>query len=355
MTPFFSIIVPCCDVEQYLRESLDSVLKQSFDDWECLLGVEDSNDATLEIAREYERKDSRFKVFTGPRSGSCSASRNTGIDKSAGQYIIFLDGDDTIEDGSLQKLHDKITANPGADLYPCAIQVYNETTGKNEELRDNYPAGYSGELSGPQAIILIYTRNRAPCPMLQMTVFRRKFLVENNLKCLYGRKRQDSEFSPRALYLAKRVAPLHETFYLYRVRRGSISTLAKDTGYFLNDYAEILQSLFAFHNSIAAQPSFDARISRLWARHWLTWLCYYWFAPRVIKNTSRELRAKTLEKLFQNGFKDFDLICRSSTLARRIAGFFIKMAVRCPSLLRLTDTFFLRVYNPLTSIRDAIC
>ncbi|MBR0197796.1 MAG: glycosyltransferase [Kiritimatiellae bacterium] len=354
MKAFFSIIVPCCNVAQYLRESLDSVRSQTFDDWECILGVEDSKDETLEIAREYEKLDSRFKVFTAPKSGSCSASRNTGIDKAIGEYIIFLDGDDNIEDGSLERLHDKIASQPGADLYPCAIQVFNEITGKNEELRDNYPQGFSGELSGPDAAIMIYSRNRAPCPMLQMTVFRHEFLVANNLKCLHGRKRQDSEFSPRALYLAKTVRPLHEPFYIYRIRQGSISTLAKTTNYFLEDYAEILKSLLAFHNKISSSPDFKKEISKLWARHWLTWICYYWFAPRVMKTASREHRYDTLRILFANGFSNFELLCRSTTLARRIARSFIKFGVRHPRLELVTDLFFSLLYNPLTRLRDSL-
>lgn len=53
MTPFFSIIVPCCEVAPYVRECLDSVIGQSFTAWECLIGVETSTDATEEIVRSY--------------------------------------------------------------------------------------------------------------------------------------------------------------------------------------------------------------------------------------------------------------------------------------------------------------
>ena len=67
--PFFSIIVPCCDVEPYARACFDSVLKQPFADWECLAVVETSGDATEEIVRAYAAKDPRIKVFTQPRSG----------------------------------------------------------------------------------------------------------------------------------------------------------------------------------------------------------------------------------------------------------------------------------------------
>ena len=128
---------------------------------------------------------------------------------ATGEYVIFLDGDDTITEGSLQRLHDKIAERPGADLHPCAMLVYNEITGKEEPTRDNYPLDFNGELTGPEATVKIGKLWFYPCPMLQLTIFRRKFLIENGLKCIHGLRNQDSEFSPRALYLAKRVAPLH--------------------------------------------------------------------------------------------------------------------------------------------------
>lgn len=352
MRPFFSIIVPCCDVEPYLRECLDSLLSQQFTDWECIIGVESSKDRTEEIVREYAEKDSRFRVFTGPRSGSCSASRNTGTDMATGEYVIFLDGDDTIEEGSLQRLHDKIAERPGADIYPCAMIVKNETTGKDDPTRDNYAADFHGELTGPEATIMIYERQRAPCPMLQLSVFKREHLVTHNLKCLYGLKRQDSEFAPRALYLAKRVIPIHEPFYIYRIRTNSISTLAKKTDYFLKDYAGILKSLLAFHSKVSHEENFNHKISSIWARHWLMWIYYYWFATRVIRNTPRQRRIETLTSLFADGFDDFDELTKASTKSRLVAGCFVKLFVRHPSMAWLADAFFLFLYNPLVGLRD---
>lgn len=354
MKPFFSIVVPCCDVEPYVRECLDSVLKQDFADWECAIGIETSKDRTEEIVREYAAKDSRFKVFTGPRSGSCSVSRNTGIDMAQGEYVIFLDGDDTIAEGSLLRLHDKIAERPGADIYPCAMPVIDEVHGGKASLRDNYPPDFSGELRGAEATLMIYARNRAPCPMLQLSVFRREFLVANGLKCLPGRKRQDSEFAPRALYRARRVVPIHEPFYLYRMRTGSVSTLAKKTDYFLKDYAAILKSLFAFHAKVSAEPDFDRRISACWARHWLTWICYYWFSPRAMRGTTRTYRSEMLRGIFSDGVGDFDTLVRAASRPRRIAARFVKLFARHPAMAWLADAFFRFVYNPLTDARDAL-
>ncbi len=344
MRPFFSIIVPCCDVEPYVRACLDSVIGQAFADWECLIGIETSKDRTEEIVREYAAKDPRFKVFTGPRSGSCSASRNTGTDMASGEYVIFLDGDDSIADGSLQRLHDKIVARPGADLYPCAIRVVEDGTGQVTELRDNYAKDAPVELTGVEATLLTtQSPSRPSCPMLQMTVFRRKFLVEHELKCIVGLRRQDSEFSPRALYLAKRVVPTHEPFYLYRIRPNAVGTSARGPGYFHGDWARIIRSLLAFHATVFQEAGFDRRISKRWAQSWLQWVFYFWFAPENVRNIPRALRVETLGALFAGGFEDYRRLLAEATLGRRVAGRWVEWFVRRPSM-RGTAEFLFRIY-----------
>ena len=354
MKPFFSIIIPCCDVEPYVRECFESVLNQSFKDWEIVAVVETSKDKTEEIVREYAAKDSRISVFTQPRSGSPAAQRNTALEHAAGEYVIFLDSDDTIAEGSLQRLHDKIAAHPGADLYPCAIQVENEITGRSEPVRDNYPADLHGELTGPEATRTSFSYRRDPCPMLQLTLCRRAFLDENKLRCVPGLRSEDSEFSPRALYLAKRVVPLHEPFYIYRIRANSIITAAKEPGGFLKDYAAISRSNLAFHARISQEPGFDRRISPLWAKKWLNWITFYWFSPRAIRTIPRKTRRETFSGIFKDEFADFNLLVRAATRPRKIAAVFQRMFVRHSWAGWLCDAFFLCIYYPLVGVRDGL-
>ena len=339
-TPFFSIIVPCCDVEPYVRECLMSVINQSFKDWECIIGIETCKDRTEDVIHKIIDDDDRFKVFTGPRSGSCSASRNTGIDMAQGKYVIFLDGDDTIVDGSLQRLHDKIVERPGADIYPCAIQVYDEKSGKNEELRDNYPLSSPRELTGPEATI--YTASYGfPCPMLQMTVFLRDFLIVQNLRCLLGLRRQDSEFSPRALYLAKRVIPLHEPFYIYRkARQGSVSVAAHGEMNLLQDHAYLIKSLLSFHAKVSQQPNFDIRVSKCWGQQWMRRIFYLWFAPDNIKASSRAWRVETLSIIFAEGDGNFKKLEKATSFSRRIAGWCVCAYAHYPFLRGMVEMFF---------------
>lgn len=91
--PYFSIIIPVYNVAPYLRECLDSVLKQTFTDWEAICVDDGSTDESGAILDEYAEKDSRFKVIHQQNAG-VSAARNIALDNASGHWFLFLDGDD---------------------------------------------------------------------------------------------------------------------------------------------------------------------------------------------------------------------------------------------------------------------
>ena len=340
MKPFFSFIVPCCDVEPYVEECLRSILSQSFQDWECILGIETSKDRTEEIIRRITVGDPRFKIFTSPRTGSCSASRNTGTDMAQGEYIIFLDGDDTIADGCLERLHETICTNPGADLYPCALVENNEITGKSR-IRDNFCQDAPAEMTGPEATVYLkHIFYGLFCPMLQMTIHRREFLVKKDLKCIHGLRCQDSEFTPRALYLARRVVPLHEPFYLYRIRPNSVQTKAKGADYFLKDWSIITKSLLAFYGKVSKEDGFDPHVVPTWIRQWFSRLNFRWFSPNAQKMIPRAKRAEWLDFIFADGFDSYCDMLKYGSLSQRVTAFHVRMFVKHPSLRWAADLFF---------------
>ena len=344
MTPFFSLIIPCCDVEPYVAECLQSVLGQSFQEWECLITIETSKDRTEEVIREKTAGDDRFRIFTGPRTGSCSESRNIGTEKARGEYVIFLDGDDLIAEGCLAKLHGMISANPGADQYPCVIVTKDELGGVNER-RDNYRPDAPAEMTGQEATLYLEHNWRGSfCPMLQLTVFRREFLMENNLRCIRGLRNQDSEFSPRALYWAKRVVPLHEPFYIYRIRVNSVQTAPRKAGDFLKDWAIITGSLLKFYSEVSQRPGFDPRVAGCWCRQWLSRMNYKWFSGMAIRTIPRQKRLETLQMVFSDGFDIHrDILHRYGTFPQKLAGVMVRTFVRHPSM-RWFSELFLRCY-----------
>ena len=102
--PFFSIIVPVYNVAAYLRACLDSVLAQTFGDWECLCVDDGSSDGSGEILDEYAKKDTRFRVIHQV-NGGVSAARNVALAHAQGKWIAFLDGDDLWTSAWLQHAH----------------------------------------------------------------------------------------------------------------------------------------------------------------------------------------------------------------------------------------------------------
>ena len=95
MNPEISIIVPVYNVEKYLKRCIDSILNQSFTDFELILVDDGSTDNSGEIIDEYAIKDERIKVIH-KENGGLSSARNVGIEYSKGNYIAFVDSDDYI-------------------------------------------------------------------------------------------------------------------------------------------------------------------------------------------------------------------------------------------------------------------
>lgn len=111
LLPKVSVIIPVHDVEAYLKECLESILRQSFTDFEVLLVDDGSTDASGRICDDYATKDARIKVFHQYNQGVSSA-RNLGLDKARGEYVIFFDADDYwIMDDCLERLVNEAIKN----------------------------------------------------------------------------------------------------------------------------------------------------------------------------------------------------------------------------------------------------
>lgn len=96
-----SIIIPVYNAERYLHQCIESVIAQTFKDWEAILVNDGSKDGSLAICQEYASKDSRIRVIDKPNGGPSSA-RNKGLDEAQGEYVYFMDADDWIEKNFLE-------------------------------------------------------------------------------------------------------------------------------------------------------------------------------------------------------------------------------------------------------------
>ena len=94
--PEISIIVPVYNAEDYLVRCLDSIKKQNFTEWECILVNDGSTDNSVELCNRYADEDSRFKVIN-KNNGGVSSARNVGLDVAVGTWIAFVDSDDFVD------------------------------------------------------------------------------------------------------------------------------------------------------------------------------------------------------------------------------------------------------------------
>ena len=106
--PFFSIIIPAYNRSTLILDTLNSVMHQSFCDWECIVVDDGSKDNTREVVQSVIEKDGRFK-YVYQENSERSVARNNGVKHAVGKYICFLDSDDQFTEHHLQGLFDVIS------------------------------------------------------------------------------------------------------------------------------------------------------------------------------------------------------------------------------------------------------
>ncbi|WP_300080092.1 glycosyltransferase family 2 protein [uncultured Thomasclavelia sp.] len=217
---FFSIIVPVYNVEKYLRECVDSILKQNFYDFELILVDDGSKDKSPQICDEYARNDNRVTVLHQKNLGQ-SIARNNGVKISKGEYIIFLDSDDFIEkDNFLQDIHDK--AKMGVDIIIYKFRKYYDE--KHEFGRCTYCLPKLDKaLSYGQKIAELVKYDAFYCSPWSKAI-RGDIIRKNNICFIEGIIAEDQDWYYNVLLNAHSIDGIDESYIAYRQRSNSVSS-----------------------------------------------------------------------------------------------------------------------------------
>lgn len=124
-----SVIVPCYNQAQFLPEALNSVLAQTYENWECIIVNDGSPDNTEEVALDWCAKDGRFKYLKKENGGLCNA-RNAGIKIAEGIYILPLDADDKISSKYLEEASEILDKKSDIGIVYCNAEFFGEKSGK---------------------------------------------------------------------------------------------------------------------------------------------------------------------------------------------------------------------------------
>lgn len=218
-----SIVLPVYNVANYLRKCLDSLVNQTFKDFEVICVNDGSTDMSLSILEGYSLTDSRFKIINQENQG-LSGARNTGIQHVRGDYILFVDSDDWIEETALEQLYEHVEGF-NSDITMFKFKYYYEDSSEFDEgpftnLEVIDPSFLKGNFCYMDVLDIIFKISHAAANKLYKT----SFLKDLDAQFMYGSYYEDLEFFYKVFLKAKKVSVLPEYLYFYRIRDKSIST-----------------------------------------------------------------------------------------------------------------------------------
>ncbi|AIJ15863.1 bifunctional glycosyltransferase/CDP-glycerol:glycerophosphate glycerophosphotransferase [Streptomyces lividans] len=212
--PRFSLIVPVHKVQGYLPECLDSVLGQDYVDFELIAVNDCSPDGSGAILDEYARHDARIHVMHLTENVGLGRARNAGMERAQGDYVLFLDSDDTLTEGALTAIADRLDAtdDPEVLVYDYARTYWNGRVSRNQRadlLRDTGPDVFS-LADRPQLLDLLQ--------IVWNKAYRRDFIARTGLTFPPGYY-EDAPWTFGSLITAERIALLDRVCVYYRQRR----------------------------------------------------------------------------------------------------------------------------------------
>ena len=218
-----SVIVPVYNVIPYLREALDSVTGQTWQDLEIILVDDGSDDGSGELCDEYAAADPRITVIHQSNRG-LSAARNAGLERMTGQALVFFDPDDVILPGMIRTMMETL-CRENTDMMICGyapVRTEGRRSGiKAGRKRPNFPPGRYDRIAAMKALAV---------KDLNISVWNRLYRAElwQGLRFPEGRVFEDLSVSWPLLSRLKSVTVLPDLFYLYRIREKSISAMRSE-------------------------------------------------------------------------------------------------------------------------------
>ena len=227
-----SIIIPVYNTEQYLSRCIDSILGQSFTDFELLLIDDGSTDGSAKICDAYAEKDSRIRVLH-KENGGVSSARNLGLNEAKGEWVVFVDSDDWISDNCIKLLTEPLR-NKEFDIVVGDYRIIGE-----------FP--YNLELSLPEGAYHETGITHTFCNggiyiMSWNKLYRKEFLLKNQLAFEEGKVHEDEILAFEISCLEKSFYVVKSVTYYYRIRENSIATI-KDRHLKLQRYIAVFQSI----------------------------------------------------------------------------------------------------------------
>lgn len=219
----FSIIIPVYNVEKYIDECINSILIQTYTEFEIILVDDGSLDSSGQICDSYTEKDARIKVIHKENRGLSSA-RNAGLEIAVGKYIIFVDSDDFWDDnGALKCFHERLMETDSDILVYLAKRFYERNNTFTSIINMNVERERVTDVNVNKAIYYLIKNNIYRAAAWNK-VIRKSVIDKNSLRFEEGRLSEDMDWCGDLLLYAKRFDIYEKEVYCYRQQRNNSIT-----------------------------------------------------------------------------------------------------------------------------------
>ena len=234
-----SLIIPIFNVEEYLEECLESIIDQSFKDYEVILVDDGSTDKSRWIIRAYKKKFKNIKTLFQSNKG-VSEARNLALKHATGEYILYIDSDDFLKGNMLELMVNK-AKDTKADIVMCNYNLYYGANNENNRIF-SYNLLEDNIYSSKEVIDMML--NFKIQGQLWNKLFKRSLLIENNFKFERGRYIQDILPVFKVINKSEKIAFINEDLYYYRQR--NTSTIHKKNIKLVKDYYHAMNSIIQY-------------------------------------------------------------------------------------------------------------
>lgn len=222
--PVVSVIVPVYNVERYLQDCIDGILKQTFCDYELILVDDGSTDGCPAVCDAYAVQDNRVRVLH-KANGGLSSARNAGMDAARADLFSFIDSDDLVHPQMLETLVGPLLDDNAVDISMCAFERCCNSDDCDMRHRELPELRVVDSVSALENIYGNIVPNIGFVAWNK--VYRRSVFEQSGVLYPEGKLYEDAFTTYRLLYEANKVAVVDERLYFYRVRPGSIMSEGK--------------------------------------------------------------------------------------------------------------------------------
>lgn len=277
MSAKVSILIPVFNTEEYICDCLDSVVNQTFKDIEIIIVDDCGSDRAMERAAEYGRRDSRIKIYRHPQNLGLMMARKTGLDNATGQYVVFLDSDDTLPPESIsvkvdaiERMKTDMVISGFTFIWPDKIKLYSPPTAGIVSKKD---------------IMQLMMQNQFYHNIFS-GIFNIRLFTTDMLILQHHTMGEDAMIFYQLLNKCEQIGVIGNSLYNYIQRKGS----ATNTPISQNDLENLVTTWNTQYHYLTTNGLPQKDIYRFLLPY-IVYLYYYPFAPEIYKKLRSEIKA----------------------------------------------------------------